>query len=219
MKRLLILLALAGVTTAAACGDDRDSKTPPVKPAPDPGQTPPAPLDAGGPAARPAQVLNPGAACDPKSTTDCMGPGAKCETEIMVGMGMQSTALPGGYCSAQCAASAECGAGGGCPSAEITALLPPAFAGVAAGFLPSYCLDKCDAKASDCRTGYQCKSLSELVPPELAAGAGPILAGIPALKTTYCLPPVSLPDAGVGRPPVANPVRVTGLDGGVDSGI
>jgi hypothetical protein len=216
MKRLLILLALAGLTTAVACGDDGDSKKP-VEPTKDAGN-PMSVVDTGVPAARPPQVTNPGAACS--KATDCTGASATCETEIMVGMGMQSTPLPGGYCTAQCAAATECGTGGGCPSAEITALLPPAFAGVASGFLPSYCLDKCDAKASDCRTGYSCKSLIELVPPELAAGAGPLLAGIPALKTTYCLPPISLPDAGIARPPVVDAGGLrTGIDGGVDGGI
>jgi hypothetical protein len=218
MKRLLILLALSGLTTAVACGDDSGDKKP-VETPKDAGDTKPA-ADTGVPGARPAQVTNPGAACSPTSTTDCMGPGAKCETEIMVGMGMQSTSLPGGYCSAQCAAATECGPGGGCPSAEITALLPPQFAGIASGFLPSYCLDKCDAKASDCRTGYSCKSLSQLVPPELAAGpGGGIIAGIPALRTTYCLPPVNLPDAGIARPPVVDAGSLRSLDAGVDGGI
>lgn len=221
MKRLLILLALAGLTTAVACGDDADSKKP-AEPTKDAGDTKPGAADTGVPAARPPQVTNPGAACDPKNTGACMGPSATCQTDFTAGMGMQSTPLPGGYCTAQCAAATECGTEGGCPSAEISALIPPALAGLAGGFLPSYCLDKCDAKASDCRTGYSCKSLSELVPPELAAGAGAIIAGIPALKTTYCLPPIALPvpDGGISRLPVVDAGGLRGgLDGGVDGGI
>ena len=155
MKRLLILLALAGLATAAACGDDGEPTKKPVDNK-DAGSTPV--VDTGVPAARPVQIENPGAACTKGSTTDCKGVGAICQSSIMVGQ----TAVPleGGYCSAQCTSAAECSAGGGCPAAEITALIPPALAAFAGGLtalVPSNCLDKC-AGPADCRVIPQCRT-------------------------------------------------------------
>ena len=226
MKRLLTLLAVAGLTTAAvACGDDSGDKPTPTPPAPDAG------IDAGAPnpvvdtgtavVVRPVQVMNPGAACTAATAaTACTGAAATCNENIMVGM--QSVKLEGGYCSAQCNTSAECGAGGGCPAVEIMEALPPellAFAGGQEGLIPSSCLDKCDKAADGCRTGYECKSIAELLP-QMIRGLTAFLPGN-ALKQPYCLPPINiaLPDAGAPPlGPVDGGVR-GGLDGGVDGGV
>jgi hypothetical protein len=217
MKRLLILLALAGLTTAVACGDDSgDTKTTPEVKDSGAGTG----IDAG-PAVpvREAQITNVGAACDPKSTTDCKGPANAATCEDTFGMGQMSVPLPGGYCTAQCNATAECGTNGGCPSADIQAGLSPAIASIAApllGFVPSQCLVKCDkAVATSCRTGYQCKTIAELVPAALASFAGAFTGG-PAFKVPYCVPPVNfdIPDGGLGG---TTTIPRT-LDGGVDAG-
>lgn len=227
MKRLLTLAAVAGLTAAVACGDDSGDKkeTTPTADAGtgiDSGAKPVA--DTGtGVVARPVQVDKPGAACTTATAkTDCTGPSATCNESIMVGQ--DNIKLPGGYCSAQCNATSECGTGGGCPAAEITASLPAAIVDLAGplltGIIPSNCLDKCDKNGPDtCRTGYECKTIGELVPPNLGAIAGPLTSGA-AFRVSYCLPPINLaqPDAGRPAAPVDSGVR-TGLDGGADSGL
>jgi hypothetical protein len=222
MKRLLTLLSVAGLTAAVACGDDSGGGKPV--------STPDAGMDAGskpvvdtgvGVVVRPVQVENPGAACTAASTTDCKGAAPTCNENLM--LGQQSIKLEGGYCSAQCTASAECSAGGGCPAAEITASLPEELVSLAgpalSGLIPSSCLDKCDKAADVCRSGYECKTIAELIPQMFSAFAGFLTSG-PAFKQAYCLPPINivLPDAGAFPGfPVDAGVRT--LDGGADGGL
>jgi hypothetical protein len=226
MTRLLTLLAVAGLTAAVACGDDSGDKKG-TTPTPDAGSS----IDSGakpvadtgtGVVARPIQVENPGAACTTATKADCKGPSATCNETIMVGQ--DNIKLPGGYCSAQCNATSECGTGGGCPAAEITASLPAAIVDLAGplltGLIPSSCLDKCDKTGPDvCRSGYECKTIGELIPSNLGAIAGPLTSGA-AFKVAYCLPPIDLTPPDAGRPalPVDSGVR-SGLDGGADSGL
>lgn len=224
MKRLLILLALAGVGSAFACskdttdeGDDDDDDTPTQ--------------DAGTDAARASdsavrsdsgpvvvKVENPGGKCTKDG--DCTGAMATCETEL--GEAPDEVELKDGYCTAMCASPAECGSNGGCPFAEITG-------GISFGFdlsmllpIPSYCLDKCTATESNaCRDGYECKSVYDFVPANIKQSFGAFLSG-PGWRTTYCMPPIEinfpmpgLPDAG--RPDAGGTGNTTAI-GGMDAG-
>jgi hypothetical protein len=208
MKRLLILLALAGLGTAIGCGDDEPAKndTNNGNTQNDAGRT----VDAGNPG-RGVQIQNVGAACSTNAT--CEGASATCETEF--GEDEMKIELAGGYCTASCTVPAECGEGGGCPAGEIGASLGP-LGGLLTGIIPSYCLDKCDSNvANACRTGYSCRSFAEVAAQipmygQLAAG---VLGAPGAVK--YCLPPITIPTFDGGLPRTA---PVTGLDGGVDSG-
>jgi hypothetical protein len=195
MKRLLVLLALAGIGGASACGDDDD------KPAGESSHDAGTGLDASKPADDAAaapdtsapkgvQVENLGAKC--KVNTECAGPAATCA--LTLGDGNLSVDLKDGYCTAMCTASSECGAGGGCPLAEVTAAIPIQlpFDLSAVVPIPSLCLDKCTKSASDCRDGYECKSVGDVIPAELKTGAAALLLLSPAFRTTYCIPPIEV---------------------------
>lgn len=204
MKTLLILLALAGLGTAA-CGDDSGNDGPAKKDASisvrDDAAIARADADA---AARPQQIDTDkvGAACTASTAkTDCTGVGATCLTTSMLGD------YPAGYCSATCEASAECGPNGGCPIADLLSGFGGlgnlgGFGGLGGlgGGGGATCYKKCTTK-SDCRTGYDCASLTSA----LSGFGGPGGAGGfdigsllgPSAKVTYCMPPVAIPDGGV----------------------
>lgn len=220
MKRLLVLMALAGAGAAFACSDDGEA---PDMNGDDAGTADAAaqdssmPLDSAVP--RTVKVENVGGAC--ALDAQCMGPEATCE--VALGEGEDATALEGGYCTATCEVAEECGTSGGCPLAEIAEDF--AFPGLDIASLlpiPSYCLDKCDSKdAAACRTGYVCQSIADAVPEELRnSPLGLVLRG-PAWRTTYCMPPIEFgepepePDAGAPDAGTTNAALVGGLDSGI----
>jgi len=186
MKRLLMLLTLSGF--AMACGDDDEDK--------------PGPVDAGGDAkvdtgtidgSVTAKVTNVGAACT--TATQCTGTAATCATVTPLGQ-----PFTGGYCSATCATSAECGAEGACPLGELITLAPtnPLLAGMS-----GQCWEKCTTagQVSNCRTGYACTTLGTVVGMSLP---------IPQLSLPICLPVgTAIGDAG---PSDASVVDAAGLD-------
>lgn len=209
MKRLLTLLALAGLSAGAfACGDDSGEDDPKPTPTNDAGTKDAAVV-------RPQQIDSDSLGDKCTAATDCKGAGAlECLTEL----GDQE--LEGGYCTAQCNAAAECGNGGACPVADIAA--NPLFgqlAGLLGGLLPQNCVLKCTAddaggRGSCERSDHVCRSI---VPANLATGpAAGIVNGIPALKQTYCFPPIEiqLPDGGAGDAG-ARALIVNGLDAGL----
>jgi hypothetical protein len=121
-----VLLLLAG-----ACGDDEDS-----------GGSPDASNGSGGSQAMDSSTGladdTAGKACT--SNAEC--PGGTCATQIAAAMIGQMAAAPGGYCTATCLNSDQCGAGALC-----TALIPDVVEGT--------CLGTCTAP-SDCRDEYIC---------------------------------------------------------------
>jgi hypothetical protein len=235
MKRFVMLLAVASIGSSFGCGDDEgdDDDTVPVDggseasvPAPSDGSimsVADAMSDANS-APPMMKIINPGAACT--ADRDCMGTAGSCQQSL--GTGMQSIPLPGGYCTAACTADAECGPGGGCPIAETTSKLSiPGLdlKSIQALFpIPSSCLDRCDPRAAnDCRDGYTCLSVREVIPQEFRPFAA--LAGVPlsVLAASYCVPPLTPPDPGPGPTQDAGAsdagtMTVVGLDGGLDAG-
>ncbi|HVZ32693.1 MAG TPA: hypothetical protein VG963_09725 [Polyangiaceae bacterium] len=212
MNRLLILLALAGVGTAMACGDDGDDDSSSTQ---DAGNHDAATVNDAGQVSRGTQIDNVGAECT--SNSDCKGKGT-----IMCYNNFLGTDYPGGYCSAACMADDECGTNGACPVAQLNTL--PLVGTFVAGLLPENCLLKCDkSQSSACRTGYNCQSLDDA----LGAAASLIGGFLPANLTSqpYCLPPVNItiPDGGFVFPlpdaGVSHDAGVTsGVNGGLDAG-
>jgi hypothetical protein len=186
MKRVLILAALSAL--AMACSDD------------DGGDDDKTVVDAGGDAkvdasmdgsTSTAKVTNVGAACT--AASQCMGTAPTCETTTPIG-----GPFPGGYCSAVCSTSAECGATGACPLGELIMLNPtnPMLAG-----LSGQCWEKCTAvgTTAGCRSGYACTTLGTAI-----GNSTPIAP----LMQPVCLPLVS-GDAGLSD---ASVVDASGID-------
>lgn len=233
MKRFLMALALAGAMIG--CGDDDGDDDV------DPGDGGPgeggirndggldgsldARVDAeagtspeGGAAAR---INNPGAACTSATASTCTGTNAVCSPTI----GFAAAAPGGGWCTAMCTATAQCGAEGTCPVGDLLgnaatgALVRAGFAeaGVPGPILDmaSQCMDKCAAAGSmsDCRAGYRCTTLATEIPSLM-----PAAAIAPSVNTPICVPvsglnPVPvIPDAGAGD---AGSMTVTGMDSGL----
>ncbi len=231
MKNLLTLAALAGLSaTVIACGDDSgDKDTTEQKDAA-------VKADSSAPPPRAKQIDNLAAKCTADS--ECKGAGSvTCLTELGGGGGLggggdaQPVEVPGGYCTAQCNYSSECGDNGACPLAAV--LASPLVAGIAGQFggaaglsalFPQQCFEKCtvgDAggQGSCSRSDHLCRPISALLG---ATGGGSQLAGltgllgdIPELKYNYCFPEIELPvgDAGVG-----DAGRTTTVTGGLDAG-
>lgn len=229
MKRLLILLALTGAATGLACGkddgdddsagDDDDDDAPNQDASTTPRNDAGTRNDSGSAPAT-VKIENVGAAC--KEDKDCKGPMANCETEIT--SGGDPVPLEGGYCTANCTSSVECGNEGLCTLTELTmGFMLPGF-DVTGGLLPSYCLAKCDAQ-NDCRGGYDCRSIGDLVPAQYKQGLTAVIFSGAAWRQTYCIPPIELdlpdlptnprPDAGAAD---AGSMSMTRLDGGLDAG-
>ncbi|MFT3928530.1 MAG: hypothetical protein QM778_38730 [Myxococcales bacterium] len=128
-----------------------------------------------------------GAACDPEHASSCGGDDNKCLTELAV----LDTRVEfrGGYCSAGCDTSAECGADGACPVGETRAELAGTPMAALFDTLPSNCLRACES-AAECRTeeGYDCKPMTAAMPEQLRAIVGTLLADKPITKRTLCVP-------------------------------
>ena len=155
------LLFIAGSLGLAACGD-----TDPALPVGDPGHG----ADAG---AFSIQVTNVGTACS--GDAGCDGPGAHC-----MAVSSTNTKYPDGYCTADCAATEECGPGAVCPVGDAIAA-DPGFAPSATW--PHTCYRRCSVDGSapgGCRSGYVCRSLSD---------AYGMKEPIPApMRETICIP-------------------------------
>jgi len=168
-------------------------------------------------------ITNSGVRC--KKNKDCKGPGAECLKELDLGAG-NPVDLKNGYCSAACTLDEECGATGACAGVGTTELLTEQLGGAISPDalpLPFTCSRRCSPIAPDCRKGYQCSTLLNLVSgnlPDFGLPTG-ILTGLAGGSTqAFCLPgdppPVArVPDAGpepdASKPP-ADP------DAGPDAG-
>jgi hypothetical protein len=225
MERFLILLTLTCVGSVFACsndntadeGDDDDDTTSRDASTDGASRAAEAGPKKDSAAALTAKVENAGAAC--KADKDCTGSQATCETSL--GEGEDEVELKGGYCTAMCDSTAECGSGAGCPFIEISSGLQLPIPASLFLPVPPYCLDKCDAKESSaCRDGYTCKSIGDFVPAEYKTGIAAALFRSPAFMTTYCMPPIEInvpsmtPDAGR---PDAGSTSVAPLDAGLDA--
>jgi hypothetical protein len=217
MKRVLTLLALASASMTISCGDTESD-----------GEQPAASRDAGvkdsattqkdsgtvktdGAAPVTIKVRGVGSACT--VDRDCMPSGAKCVTEL------DGMTLQGGYCSAICAETAECGENAGCPVGDVTKSLNlPIDISTIVPF-PSYCLKKCaPSDTSACRTGFSCTSAGDFIDEEQQSDlVRTFISGNVALKETYCFPVRETDVAPVsdGGTVDAGPSR---LDAGVTGG-
>jgi hypothetical protein len=207
MKRLLTLLALAGLSAgAAACGDDSgDEGTPTPDTSKDAGKADSAIVSRG------PQINEDSLGDSCKSMSDCKGAG---ELQCLTELGMQE--LPGGYCTAQCNTDAECGNNGACPAASLASNpVVSQFAGLLSGLIPQQCILKCTPAAaggSGCSNPeHVCRSFIE----GLGSQAAVIGNLIPVAKQTFCFPPIMLPtgDGGVGDAGATAPI--VGLDSGL----
>lgn len=220
MRKLLTLLALAGLSAAVACGDDSGSEDESTgdKDSTNNNKTDGGAKDSTVPP-RDQQIDSDslGAACT--KDTDCKGAGSlTCVTNL--GMMFE---LEGGYCTAQCTADSECGANGACPVAGLAQIpvIGPIIA--SAGIIPSNCFKTCDPKvANSCgREGFECRSLLDgLASNPQAAPFITQLQAFPGLDKPYCVPPLPEIDGGFPFPlPDAGfsflPLQVSGLDAGL----
>jgi hypothetical protein len=219
MKKTLILFALAGLTAAAACGDDGDDKGAEPSGKPDAGST--GKPDAAVPVSRGVQVTNLGASCETKSS--CTGTGA---VECISDLEMLGGKLEGGYCTAECKLDDECGPKGACPIANLgrnplVAQLAGLLGGSLDSVIDSQCFLTCvKTEASPCpRADMTCSSIADVMGSMGGGGGGPDLSGIlnsfPEAKQTFCFPPFEQNDAGVRRPDAGAALIVTGLDAGL----
>lgn len=231
MKRLLILLALAGLG-ATACSSDTTDPTPTnTKADASTGPTTTATVDSGTPAivvppSRGVQISNLAAECVDDSA--CKGAGAvKCLHDL--GMLAPGRNIPGGYCTAECKVDDECGAGGSCPIADVSrnpmiATLLQNFGGLSlTTLIPSQCYATCSKTAAQpcARADQSCTSILDMMNAQGGSMNGFSIAGLlgqfPEAKQTFCFPPIEVPvrDAGVATGDAGAPAVVRGIDGGV----
>lgn len=133
-------------------------------------------------AGRPVRVHNVGAACG--ASQRCEGGMSMCLPRLAAGL-----ELPGGYCSAICELSSDCGARGHCVRAEAEEALAQ---GPGAAFVPSFpqsCLQTC-SDTSDCRSaeGYECVSVLALFPQQVRDAVSAAIDASALAPTRYCLP-------------------------------
>lgn len=126
-------------------------------------------LDAG-PVAPTVKVTNVGATC--LTALDCHGPSAQC-----LEISLSGAFYAGGYCTAECKSSVECGPGAECPVGEselINATYP---------FRSTWarkCFKSCSpGDPNACRLGFTCKSLADAY--EASDAPAP-------LHNTVCIP-------------------------------
>lgn len=225
MKRLLMVLALAGF--AVACGDD-DEGTKSDSGLPDGGKTDGGTpgIDGGGDAGRDgggdggvdggnAKVLKAGIACETSNiATTCGGSAPICSTKLF--SAANAPAVPGNYCTAACTTVAgECG-DGTCVLGQfigVSTELQAQF-GTAA-----YCHQPCATVGSPtgCRQGFVCQSVKALAD---ARDAGSALLDMQTFaRTGFCFPIPGYvpPDAG---PSDAGPTDAGPIDAGpTDAGV
>jgi hypothetical protein len=206
MKRLLTLLALAGLSAAAgACGDDSGDDDG------DKGKTDASVKDAAAPRPQQIDTDSLGDAC--KSATDCKGAG---QVECLEDLGGQVD-IPGGYCTAACTTDAECGPQGFCPAAALSAFGGGSLGGIDLGaIIPQNCVLKCtksnDAGGGCARSDQVCGALADALPPAFKA----LAAAFPAATMPFCFAPVDLSQFTDGGLPDAG--ALSGLLGGLDAG-
>jgi hypothetical protein len=142
MSKLLCLLVLAHALLG--CGED------PVEGETEPIAEPSGALDAS--ALPRIKVTNAGEPC--AGDQGCFGDLSQCLEESAAG-----TTYPGGYCTADCERSEECGPGAACPIGEAEAAEPKyAFTSTWA----RKCFKVCIPGSNDgCRPGYECESLAD----------------------------------------------------------
>jgi hypothetical protein len=141
MKRLLVSAALA--TAIHGCGDDVQGET----------RSDTDLIRESDASVAPAiEVTNVGEACSHEQP--CGGSAAECLTRSST-----TTTYVGGYCTASCTTSLECGPGGVCPVAEAERA-NPAYDLVESW--PRKCFKSCTpGPTSGCRADYHCISLAE----------------------------------------------------------
>lgn len=228
MKRLLILLALAGLGAAACSSDTTEPSPTNTKADASTGSTMTPAVDAGTvivvPPSRGVQITNLAAECVDDSA--CKGPGAvKCLHDL----GMLGGNIPGGYCTSECKVDDECGMGGSCPISDISrnpmiATLLQNFGGISlTSFIPSQCYATCTKTAAKpcARADQTCTSILDMMNAQGGNMGGFSVAGLlgqfPEAKQTFCFPPIEVPgrDAGVASGDAGAPAVVRGIDGGV----
>lgn len=157
MRPVLVLVACLGFVTA--CADDGE-----------PGDMPVEEVDGGSFSIR---VTNVGVECSMENA--CQGMASTCML-----VSSTNTRYPGGYCTAVCEASAQCGPGAVCPVGE-SLLQDPNFA--VKEIWPKSCFRRCtkDVPETGCRAGYVCRSLTEAY--GLTPGNTP-----PAMQEAVCIP-------------------------------
>jgi hypothetical protein len=199
MKRILVLLALAGL--AIGCGDDDggdddDDKKPATDGGMDAGDSAVPKPDSGAEAGPPPviKVSNVLAACASAST--CTGTAPLCQS-ISV---FSATRHPGtGACTAECTQDSECGNMGACPLGEAIKTFG-SFPGVKERLgQAGYCSKSCTlGTATSCPTGYACVTINILS----MQNGGQVFPGMVPLDDPFCLPVTPLdggvPDGGVG---------------------
>lgn len=140
--RIGFALALAGLWTG--CGDDDVRGT--TDPVGEPNLRP----DAAVVLPR-LKVTNAGEPC--AASEGCNGELPQCLTTSPAG-----TTYPGGYCTADCKNSTECGPGAECPVADAETLEPDyPFTSTWA----RKCFKSCTLGKNECRIGYECESLAD----------------------------------------------------------
>jgi hypothetical protein len=217
MKRVLALLAIAGLSAAVgACGDDSGDDDDGVKndAGNDAGKSDAgrdASTDATGPRGQQIDTASLGDACNANS--DCTGAGTVTCLKTLPTV----PTVTGGYCTAECNASAECGPNGACPtgdafSSPLITSRPGAAEGIAS-FIPKQCFERCTAgdaggQGSCSRAGYVCASLVTLAPPALQAMFSGLPVAVRTFGDSYCIPGAAPVDAGTSA------LIVGGLDAG-----
>jgi hypothetical protein len=213
MKRLLMVCALAGF--AIACGDDEGDGDGRTDAGSDSGLRVDSGTDSGTTDAGPVavKVTNVGAACTvPTVATACGGASPSCGTATWAGV-----AYPEGHCEAACTKSAECGSTGLCPLGEgLANSIIGATVSMNLMTSTGVCYKKCTT-TGDCRTGYKCNSMVEV----LGGSSAQAVSFVPSFAEKVCVPNAGLVrtagDGGVGDGGTA--LRPDGgVDGGLDGG-
>ncbi len=174
-------LATLAIALVLSCGDDG------VQRAMDPVDEPSLPPDA---AVLPSiKVSNAGAACT--ASQGCQGELPECLITSPAG-----TFYPGGYCTADCKSSMECGPGAACPVGDAE-LADPDYP-----FTSTWarkCFKSCTLGKNECRLGYQCESLADAYRAPDAPAAMHDTVCVPQSVPVFGFDAGTIADAGAGR--------------------